>query len=150
VYHAGNLKDVNKDGDANDGAALSNSDFGAANFQAGPVWSGGAPTYHGVTDAANAAYHRVLDYVGANWWTRDNVIDTIDERIIHEVRTGTGKIKAWADDPFNPDPNEGVEWRAMLAKRADPVTGAAPYARPADWGRRWRRYARLLGTGPQP
>jgi hypothetical protein len=133
VYHAGNLKDTNKDGDANDGVALANSDFGSSNFQAGLVWSGGVPTYSGVTDTATNAYNRVLDYMGANWWTRDNVIDTLDERIIHEVRTGTGKIKAWADDPFNPDPNEGVEWRAMLAKRADPVTGAAPYNRPADW-----------------
>lgn len=133
VYHSGNLKDTNKDGDANDGVALANSDFGSSNFQAGPVWSGGVPTYNGVTDTATVAYNRVLDYMGANWWTRDAMIDTLDERIIHEVRTGTGKIKAWADDPFNPDPNEGVEWRAMLAKRADPVTGAAPYNRDADW-----------------
>jgi hypothetical protein len=51
--------------------------------------------------------------MGSNWWTRDGVIDTLDERIIHEVRTGTGKIKAWADDPFNSDPTEGVEWRAI-------------------------------------
>ncbi|BBO35802.1 hypothetical protein [Lacipirellula parvula] len=133
VYHSGNLKDTNKDGDANDGVALANSDFGASSFQAGPVWSGGVPTYNGVTDTATTAYNRVLDYMGANWWTRDNVIDTLDERIIQEVRTGTGKIKAWADDPFNHDPNEGVEWRAMLAKRADPVTGVAPYNRGADW-----------------
>jgi hypothetical protein len=40
---------------------------------------------------------------------------------------------AWADDPFNNDPNEGVEWRSLLALRADPVTGAAPYNRPANW-----------------
>lgn len=133
VYHSGNLKDINKDGDANDGAALTNSDFGSSSFQVGPVWSGGAATYNGVTDSATNAYNRVLDYMGANWWTRDNVIDTLDERIIHEVRTGTGKIKAWADDPFNADPNEGIEWRSMLAKRADPVTGAAPYNRAADW-----------------
>jgi hypothetical protein len=133
VYHSGNLKDTNKDGDANDGVALTNSEFSSSSIQSGPVWSGGALTYNGVTDSATSAYNRVLDYMGANWWTRDNVIDTLDERIIHEVRTGTGKIKAWADDPFNADPNEGTEWRAMLAKRADPATGAAPYNRAADW-----------------
>lgn len=133
VHHSGNLKDTNKDGDANDGVALTNSDFSSSSIQAGPVWSGGTPTYNGVTDSATNAYNRVLDYMGANWWTRDNVIDTLDERIIHEVRTGTGKIKAWADDPFNADPSEGVEWRNMLAKRADPVTGAAPYNRAPDW-----------------
>jgi hypothetical protein len=134
VHHSGNLKDTNKDADANDGVALANSDFGSSSFQVGPVWSGGPATYNGVIDTATNAYNRVLDYMGANWWTRDNVIDTLDERIIHEVRTGTGKIKAWADDPFNADPNEGVEWRSMLARRADPVTGAAPYNRAVDWG----------------
>lgn len=133
VHHSGNLKDTNKDADANDGVALTNSDFSSSSIQVNPVWSGGTPTYNGVTDSATNAYNRVLDYMGANWWTRDNVIDTLDERIIHEVRTGTGKIKAWADDPFNADPNEGVEWRNMLAKRADPVTGVAPYNRAADW-----------------
>jgi hypothetical protein len=71
--------------------------------------------------------------MGANWWTRDDVINTLDERIIYEVRTGTGKIKAWADDPFNNDPNEGTEWRSLLALRADPVTGAAPFSRASDW-----------------
>ena len=133
VYHAGNRKDTNKDGDANDSVALTNSDFSSSSLQVVPQWSGGLSTYNGVTDSATDAYDRVLNYMGANWWTRDDVIDTIDERIIHEVRTGTGKIKAWADNPFNADPNEGGEWRGMLAKRADPVTGAAPYNRPADW-----------------
>jgi hypothetical protein len=59
--------------------------------------------------------------MGANWWTRDYdialgntaAIDTVDERLIHEIYTGTGKIMAWADDPWNDDPNEGVEWRAL-------------------------------------
>ncbi|MBA3483817.1 MAG: hypothetical protein H0T51_18590 [Pirellulales bacterium] len=61
------------------------------------------------------------------------MVNTLDERIIHEVRTGTGKIMAWADDPFNSEPNEGVEWRSLLALRADPVSGAAPYVRSVDW-----------------
>lgn len=112
VYHAGNLKDTNKDGDANDGVALTNSDFGSSAFVADSSFS---IPYIGVTDTATVAFNRVLDYMGANWWTRDGVINTPDERIIHEVRTGTGKIMAWADDPFNNDPAEGVEWRALNA-----------------------------------
>jgi pectate lyase len=119
IYRNGNFLDSNKDADANDGVALSNS--GAAN----PLWSGGVETYKGTTDSATAAFDRVLNYMGANWWTRDNVIDTPDERIIQEARTGTGKIMAWADDPWNNDPNEGVEWRALLNT---PTT-----ARDANW-----------------
>ena len=40
---------------------------------------------------------------------------------------------AWADDPFNSDPNEGVEWRTLLSYRADTNTFAAPFNRPANW-----------------
>jgi hypothetical protein len=133
VHHFGNLKDTNKDGDANDGVALTNNHFGSSSFQANPQWYQGTPTYTGVTESATAAYNRVLDYMGANWWTRDDIIDTPDERMIHEVRTGTGKIHAWADDPFSNDPNEGAEWRSLLALRADPATGAAPFNHPANW-----------------
>ena len=133
VFHSGNLRDINKDGDALDGTALTNSNFGSSNFQANPLWYQGAVIYQGVTDSATGAYARVLDYMGANWWTRDATIDTVDERIIHEVRTGTGKIVAWADDPFNNSPSEGTEWRQMLSFRADPVSGAAPFNRGADW-----------------
>jgi hypothetical protein len=107
VYRNGNLLDSNKDDDANDGNPLTAG--GAAN----PLWRGGVVTYNGTTDTARDAFERVLDYMGANWWTRDDVIDTPDERLIHETRTGTGKIMAWADDPWNNDPNEGTEWRAL-------------------------------------
>jgi pectate lyase len=107
IYRNGNMLDSNKDADANDGVALSNS--GAAN----PLWAGGVETYKGSTDTATAAFDRVLNYMGANWWTRDNVIDTPDERIIQEARTGEGKIKAWADDPWNSNSSEGTEWRAL-------------------------------------
>jgi pectate lyase len=107
LHRSGNLLDSNKDGDANDGTVL------ASNGAAAPLWQGGVSTYSGVTDTAAVAYSRVLDYVGANWWTRDNVIDTPDERIIHEARTGTGKIIAWADDPWNNSETEGAEWRAL-------------------------------------
>lgn len=107
IYRTGNMLDSNKDADANDGVLLSTA--GAAS----PFWAGGVVTYRGTTDTAVNAFERVLNYVGANWWTRDDVIDTPDERIIHEARTGTGKIMAWADDPWNNDPNEGTEWRAL-------------------------------------
>ena len=115
VHHSGNLKDTNKDGDANDGVALVNSDFGSSTFFASPLFAAGVPTYTGHTDTAAGAFDRVLNYMGANWWMRDGVIDTPDERMIHNVRTGTGRIMAWADDPFNPDPAEGVEWRTLNA-----------------------------------
>ena len=111
VYHAGNLKDTTKDGDALDVIALTNADFGSSLFVTDASF---AVPYTGVTDTAAAAYDRVLNYVGANWWTRDAVVDTVDERLINEVRAGTGQIKAWADDPYNNDPSEGVEWRAMV------------------------------------
>jgi len=111
THRQGDLLDSNRDGDAEDGVLLPQGNpFGGA---APPQWSGGVVTYAGTTDTAEEAYSRVLDYVGANWWTRDNVIDTPDERIINETRTGTGKIVAWADDPWDNDPAEGAEWRAL-------------------------------------
>ena len=133
VYHSGNLRDVNNDGDAGDGTTLTNGNFGASNFQASPLWYQGQATYTGVTDTSNAAYDRVLDYMGANWWTRDDLIDTVDERLINEVRTGSGYIIDWADNPFYDAPDEGGEWRELLSYRADTATGAAPFNRPADW-----------------
>ncbi len=126
LYRNGNLLDSNKDGDALDGATL------AAGGAASPLWMGGVSTYVGVTDSAATAYARVLDYVGARWWTRDATIDTPDERIINEARTGTGKIIAWADDPFNSDPAEGTEWRALLNYLPD-ANGNAPFTRPANF-----------------
>lgn len=126
VYRNGNLLDSNKDGDANDGAAL------AAGGAANPLWMGGTPSYVGVTDSAVQTFDRVLNYMGANWWARDGVIDTTDERIINEARTGTGKIVAWADDPWNNDPNEGAEWRAM--KNTAAVSRAANWDTESDIG----------------
>lgn len=120
IYQNGNLRDINKDGDALDASAATLSS--ATVTQAYDV-------NIGVTTTANVAYNNVLDHVGANWWNRSPV----DTRLVNEVRTGTGKIKAWADDPFNPDPNEGTEWREMLSYRANTVTGAAPFARDANW-----------------
>jgi len=39
---------------------------------------------------------------------------------------------AWADDPYDSNPNEGVEWRSLWALRAD-TNGVAPFNRPAGW-----------------
>jgi hypothetical protein len=82
----------------------------------------------GVTDTAATAFDRVLDHVGARWWTRDGVVDTVDDRIIQETRTGTGKIIAWADNPS--DPNDGVEWNAL--KSAPLQTRAAGWDTDGD------------------
>jgi hypothetical protein len=105
VYRNGNVLDSNKDADANDGVAVSNG--GPAN----PIFAGGVNTYAGVTDTAQQAYDRVLNYVGANWWNRDAVVSTPDERIIQETRTGQGKVIAWADNPW--DGSDGAEWQAL-------------------------------------
>lgn len=126
IYHTGNVKDVNKNSVAEFDAPLTNADFGLSTFAAAPYIP---DSYVGVTDSPANAYERVLDYMGAFWWTRDGLADSIDERIIQEVRTGTGKIIAWADDPNNP--NDGQEWQAMLALRQS--GGVAPFQRPAGW-----------------
>ena len=122
VFHSGNVKDLNKNGTFDAPVGLTNADFGAATFVSDASF---AVPYAGVTDTAAAAYERVLNYMGPRWWERDGVIDTVDERLVQEVRTGTGAIKAWADDPYDSDPNEGVEWRNMV--------NAPAVARPADW-----------------
>ena len=119
VYLAGNLKDTNKDGDPFDGSAAASSSFSSSTIVATPYDAG----YVGVTDTAAVAFDRVLNYVGANWWTRDGTIDTVDERIIQETRTGTGRIIAWADNPS--DPTDGAEWNALK--------NAALQTRPAGW-----------------
>ena len=99
------MKDVNKDGDASDGAALANSDFGTSAFQG----SAYTQTPHmGVTATAAAAYTHVLAHAGARWWQRGPV----DTRLVAETRAGTGKIIAWADDPFN----SGGERRHRMAR----------------------------------
>lgn len=132
IHPVGNVRDSNRDGDADDaiGVALS----GLIQTQAYNVPAG-------ATLSAQDAFLNVLQHMGARWWQRDydpllgNVaaIDTPDERLVHETYTGTGKIMAWADDPFNDDPNEGVEWRELLSYRADTGDGSAPFSRTAGW-----------------
>lgn len=141
VYASGNLKDTNKDGDPNDTTAASYS---------GNIQAAAYDVDRGALLTAQAAFDDVLQHMGARWWERDYdyqlgntaAIDTPDERLVHETYTGAGKIVAWADNPFNDDytgapepfdPNEGQEWRDLLALRADPSTGAAPFNRAAGW-----------------
>ncbi len=108
VFQSGNLKDTNRDGDAADGVALTSMDFTGSAIQTAAF---AQTPYFGVTATAATAYSQVLDFAGAAWWSRA----PIDQRIINETRTGTGKIVAWADDPFNASATEGTEWRAMRA-----------------------------------
>lgn len=107
VYHSGNVKDTNKDADALDGVAMTNSDFSSSSIQANEYAVG----YGGVTDTATAAYGRVLDYVGASYWNRG----IVDARLIAETRVGTGAIIGWADDPFTTADDTGTEWKNLIA-----------------------------------
>ena len=137
AYVSGNLKDTNKDGDPDDATSAD----GSANFTSTALQSAAYNVNIGVTLSAQATFTNVLRHLGARWWERDydftlgntQAVDTVDERIIHETVTGTGKIMAWADDPFDSDPNEGVEWHSLLALRANTNSGAAPFSRPANW-----------------
>lgn len=141
AFVSGNLRDINKDGDPND-ATSADASYSTITAQATAY-----DVNIGVTLDATGALTNVLRYSGARWWARPydftlgntNAITTndmalyADERLIKETFTGTGKIVAWADDPFNSDPNEGFEWKGLLALRADPVTFAAPFNRSGGW-----------------
>jgi len=118
VFQSNNLKDTNRDADADDGVALTSSDFSSSAIQQAAFTQ---PRYEGVTDAPRAAFDRVLDYAGSRFDARGPV----EQRLIAETRAGSGKIIAWADDPFNTSGSEGVEWRALIAT---PMT-----ARPAGF-----------------
>ena len=142
VFKAGNFKDTNKDGVPQFTTSAGDSDYPSVAAQ-----STAYDVNIGLTLSTPDAFTNVLRYVGSRWWDRpyvftlgnagdittNDIAAYIDERLIHETITGTGKIIAWADDPFNDDPNEGVEWRELLALRADTTTGAAPFNRPAGW-----------------
>jgi hypothetical protein len=108
VFHAGNVKDTNRDAGADDGAALANSDFSSSAIQATAFTQ---TPYVGVTETAQAAFARVLDYAGSRFWERG----AVDARIVAETRAGTGKIVGWADNPFDSNASEGVEWRSLVA-----------------------------------
>ncbi|TAK98152.1 MAG: hypothetical protein EPO07_12285 [Verrucomicrobia bacterium] len=141
AYVSGNLKDTNKDGDPNN-TASADGDYSSISSQ-----SAAYSVNLGVTLSAPTGFTNVLHYAGARWWARPydfmlgntNAITTndiaayVDERLIKETFTGTGKIMAWADDPFNSSAGEGIEWRSLLALRADSNTYSAPFNRPANW-----------------
>ena len=141
AFVAGNLKDTNKDNDPND---TSSAD---GNYTSIAAQASAYDVNIGVTLGAAAGLTNVLRHVGARWWLRPynftlgntNAITTndialyVDQRLIRETFTGTGKIMAWADDPFDTNANEGFEWRSLLALRADSNTYAAPFNRPLNW-----------------
>ena len=137
AHVSGNLKDTNKDGDPHDPVSAD----GSANFASTSLQAAAYNVNLGITLTASNALRNVLRHVGARWWERGydftlgnpHAIRTVDERLVHETWTGSGKIMAWADDPFNPDSAEGAEWRGLLALRADTNTFAAPFTRPPGW-----------------
>lgn len=134
VYRDGNLMDSNRDGDPGDGVPADGDYVDCV------IKPAAYDLNIGLTLTAQAAFTNVLRHVGARWWERDydfmlgntNAIDTVDERLIHEVFTGTGQVRAWADDPFDTNSNEGVEWRSLWALRPD-TNGMAPFNHPAGW-----------------
>jgi pectate lyase len=142
AYVAGNRKDVNKDGDPNDDVATTAGSSSTPDFNSivtnGTAWD----VNIGITLTPKAAFTNVLKYVGSRWWERNigwpptNAAaigsNEVNERIIYETFTGTGRVEAWADDPYDTNANEGVEWKALWALRPD-TNGVAPFNRPAGW-----------------
>lgn len=139
-FISGNLKDINKDSDPFD-TASADSDFSSVTTQ-----STAFDIDIGVTLPAARAFTNVLRHAGSRWWERDldritgptNAVNAIAARVVRNVLTGTGRIQAWADDPYNlsgtyqADPaNEGAEWRALWALR--PINGVPPFSRPSNW-----------------
>jgi hypothetical protein len=130
VYQTGNVR-LNLNGTTTN---LANSDFGSSpTFQSSPY---AQIPYHGVTDSAANAYNQVLNYVGANWQSRS----LIDQRLVNETRTGTGKIAALDDinngfdstgayifngiNPTNPTNTADLEWNRLLGLRSATNGGA--------------------------
>jgi len=141
AYVTGNLKDINQDGDPNDPNSADSD-----HLQSG-LQSTAYDVNIGLTLPAATSFTNVLRHAGARWWVRpydftlgntndittNDIAAYVDQRLIKETVTGTGKVMAWADDPFNSSPAEGWEWRALLALRADSNTYSAPFNRPANW-----------------
>jgi hypothetical protein len=129
VYQTGNVRS-NRNGTTTN---LVNSDFGSGTFQSSPYTQ---IPYRGVTDSAANAYNQVLNYVGANWQNRS----LIDQRLVNETRTGTGKIAALDDinngfdsagayifngiNPTNPTNTADLEWNRLLGLRSATNGGA--------------------------
>jgi hypothetical protein len=77
--------------------------------------------YHGVTDTMAFVFERVLNEAGARPWDRSDM----DKRIVNETRTGRGHIVAWADDPFDNNPQRRHRVAVARQPQAD--------SRPADF-----------------
>lgn len=135
TYVSGNLKDTNNDGDPND-TSSADANYTSCIFQ---------PSAYdieiGVTLSTKESFTNVLNYAGSRWWARGNgtAADALNQRLVQDVLSGTGRMQAWADDPYdlsgtyvvNPA-NEGTEWRALWTLRAN-TNGVAPFNRPAGW-----------------
>ena len=122
VFAAGNVKDVSQKGGATllqqtTAGAGEKFDYRRVGVQQQPF---AQTPYLGVTESARDAFDHVLAQAGARPWDRSDM----DKRIVEETRTG-GKIVAWGDDPFDNNPNEGVEWRSLVNLK--------PTSRPADF-----------------
>jgi pectate lyase len=123
VYAAGNIKDLDRNEDPGDfetttAAENERADFRRVGVEKKPFTQ---VPYGGPTELAIDARERVLETAGARPWDRS----PIEKRIVTEVRMVQGKIVAWADDPFDDSPAEGVEWRALVDLK--------PSSRPADF-----------------
>jgi len=136
VHSSGNLRDTNRDSDPNDATPCD----GISYYTSSTIQAAAYNINIGVTLGARDSFTNVLRYVGSRWWERDydftlgnfGAIDTPNERLIHEVITGTGRIEAWADDPYDTNALDGVEWRSLWSLRAD-TNGVAPFNRPVGW-----------------
>jgi hypothetical protein len=128
--NGGNKKDSNKNG-VIDGSAFGWSEFVGSETQAASPFS----VATGLTDSADLALQRVLDYGGANWSNRN----PIEQRIVNSVRNGTGAI-------IN-DLTTGVqatEWNSVL--NAPMTTRPADYDTDGDgMPNAWEA---LVGTNP--
>jgi hypothetical protein len=119
IYQSGSVYDGNKNGNFNDGTAITWAQFSGTETQlAAPLAVAG-----NVIDSAIQGRDRVIAYGGATWWDRN----PIDARIISSTVTGTGAI-------INTVPT--TEWNDVVT--APLVTRAADWdsdldGMPKDW-----------------
>jgi len=140
VYQTGNVL-LNLNGSA---VNLTNAGYGSATFEPASFFTN--IPYNGTTDTAQNAYTQVLNYSGANWQNRD----LIDQRLVYEAETGTGKIAAldspnagFIDNAANPaldvySATNGVgdEWNTLLGLRSTTnggTGGTGSLVRPANY-----------------
>ncbi len=91
IYQSGNKIDSNKNGvfDGTDtGWGMFTGSYGTS--PGGTAYT--VPTVY--TQTADDALQTVLNYAGAFWWNRD----TVDARIVNQVRTGTGAVISHTSD----------------------------------------------------